>query len=119
MKVEIEEREGVRVLSIQEPILDINNISDFRDLLEEKAQQGSGPVVLDFSGTNYIGSVGLGMVSLTSIMLQREGRGFAVVVRTPEIQRLFEISGLKKVMRVEEEVEVAVQALLAPACDEG
>ena len=111
MKVEIEERDGVRVIGVQEPILDINNISDFRDLLEEKAQEHDGPVVLDFSGTNYLGSVGLGMVSLTSIMLQDEGRGFAVVVRTPEIKRLFDISGLRKVIRVEEEVDAAVAAL--------
>lgn len=105
------EKSGVRVLEIQEPIVDINNISEFRDVLEERVRETEAAVILDLSLTNYIGSVGLGMVSLISIMLQKENRGFAVVVKTDEIRRLFDISGLHKVMMVEEDLDKAVQKL--------
>lgn len=117
MKVGQTERFGVRILEIQEPIVDINNISEFRDVLEERARETGGPVILDLSETNYIGSVGLGMVSLISIMLQKEGRGFAVVVKTDEIKRLFDISGLRKVMLVEEDLDMAVDKLRKAAAE--
>jgi anti-anti-sigma factor len=117
LKVGQSERLGVRILEIQEPIVDINNISEFRDILEERVRETEGPVILDLSLTNYIGSVGLGMVSLISIMLQKESRGFAVVLKTDEIRRLFDISGLHKVMMVEEDLDHAVESLQKAAAE--
>lgn len=111
LRVGQSEKFGVRILEIQEPIVDINNISEFRDILEERVRETENSVILDLSLTNYIGSVGLGMVSLISIMLQKESRGFAVVVKTDEIRRLFDISGLHKVMMVVEDLEQAVEQL--------
>lgn len=104
---------AVPVLRLLEPIVDINNIAEFRDLLEEKSREGRGHLVLDLSETSYVGSVGLGMISLISIMLEKEGRRFAVVVKTDEVRRVFQISGLHKVMLVAASVEEAAERLSA------
>ncbi len=114
LKVVQSEEFGVRILSLDEPIIDINNISEFRDVLEEKIREGEHPILLDISKTSYIGSVGLGMISLISIMLQKENRGFAVYVQTDEVKRLFEISGLSKVIFVSDDLESAVRKLSVP-----
>ncbi len=115
MKAEYQGEGPVPVLRLLEPIVDINNISEFRDLLEEKAREGSGPLVLDLSETSYVGSVGLGMISLVSIMLEKEGRRFAVVARSEEVRRVFQISGLHKVMLVVGSLEDALSSLSAEA----
>lgn len=111
MQTECKDQDGILVLTLKEPIVDINNISEFRDLLEERASESQRAFVLDLSETSYIGSVGLGMISLISIMLQKEDKGFGVVVTTDETRRVFEISGLKKVMHVFDSVEAAVEGL--------
>lgn len=107
MKSDYQTRGDIGILRLLEPIVDMNNIGDFRDLLEERAREGAGPMVLDLTETSYIGSVGLGMISLISIMLKKEERVFAVVVGADEVRRLFEISGLQKVMIVEDSIDSA------------
>ena len=100
MRVKVEKQKGYTAIAIKDEVIDFNNISDFRDILDENAKAAKDHILLDLSGVNYIGSVGLGMISLVSVMLSKEKRRLIVVCDTEEVKRLFHISGLYRVLEV-------------------
>ncbi len=87
-------------LCILDDIIDFNNITDFKDLLDQHIKDREEAVIIDLSEVSYIGSVGLGMISLTAVALKDEDRAFVIVCRTDEVRRLFRISGLMRVLTV-------------------
>jgi len=111
MRVEINQQATFTTIAIKDEVIDFNNISDFRDVLDENAKGSEKHVVLNLSGVNYIGSVGLGMISLVSVMLNKENRQLVVVCDTEEVKRLFHISGLYRVLKIVEEVSAAERHL--------
>ena len=111
MRSDIVDHDGYRIVSVGEETIDFANVSDFRDVLDENVKDYTGNVILDLSVVTYIGSVGLGLISLVSVMLDSEGRRFIVVCATDEVRRLFHISGLDRVMTVVETVESAQRRL--------
>jgi len=96
-----EKSEFIR-LCILDDVIDFNNISDFKVLLDTKVKNREEAVVLDLSEVSYIGSVGLGMISLTAVALKEADRNLVIVCSTDEVRRLFKISGLMRVLTVVE-----------------
>ena len=111
MRCEVTEHDDFRVIAIKDETIDFTNISDFRDVLDDNAKGCEGDVVLDLSGVSYVGSVGLGLISLLSVMLSKESRRFVVVCDTEEVKRLFHISGLARVLDVVDSVSSAARHL--------
>ena len=107
MRVNIDNQDSYTVIAIKDEVIDFNNISDFRDVLDENAKGTEKNVILNLAGVNYIGSVGLGMISLVSVMLSKEKRELVVVCDTEEVKRLFHISGLYRVLKIVEELSAA------------
>lgn len=107
MKYEVVREEGLRILRPEEDVIDLNNIEDFRDFLEEHAKSCDDDVILDLGGISYIGSVGLGMISLVGIMLGKEKRAFVIVAERDDIVRLFHISGLYRVLKIVDGLDAA------------
>lgn len=100
MKSEVVVEGNVRILRPLEDVIDLSNIEEFRDALEANSRESGAGLILDLCQVSYIGSVGLGMISLVGIMLEKEGRGFAIAADREEVLRLFTISGLCKVLRI-------------------
>lgn len=96
-----------RFLLLKESSIDVNNIAEFRDLLEKHATEGAGSIVLGLDGVDYMGSVALGMISLASIMVDKRGGKFVVVCAKDPILKLFIVSGLYRVIRIMESLDAA------------
>ena len=98
-------------LCILDDVIDFNNITGFKDLLDQHINGREESVILDLSEVAYIGSVGLGMISLTAVSLKESDRPFVIVCRTDEVRRLFRISGLLRVLTVVESEKEAYRAI--------
>lgn len=105
--------DGLAVLRIQEPVLDLSNVAELRDLLEEKTRAHGGALVLDLSAASYVGSVGLGAISMAAIQMSKGGRRFGILVGTDEVRRIFRVSGLPKVIPVGDTID-ELRARLRP-----
>lgn len=114
MRSELLREEGLRILRPLDEVIDLNNIEEFRDLLEENARGCEDDVILDLGAVSYIGSVGLGMISLVGIMLGKEERGFVIVADRDDIVRLFHISGLYRVLKIVDGLDAARRHLGRP-----
>lgn len=96
------ERNG-RVLTVQiAGELDLSTSPVFRERIEAElgADQEIQHLIFDFKETSFIDSSGLGAIlGRYKSMAQRNGKVSAVNV-PPHLQRLFELSGLLKVMAI-------------------
>jgi len=103
------ERNG-RVLTVQiAGELDLSTSPAFRERIEAELGQNQEiqHLILDFKETSFIDSSGLGAIlGRYKSMAQRNGKVSAVNV-PPHLQRLFELSGLLKVMAIYPSLEEA------------
>lgn len=82
--------------------LDLSTSPAFRDQIEAELQQTKDlqHLILDFTETNFIDSSGLGVIlGRYKTISQRGGRLSAVNVPL-HLQKLFELSGLLKIMTI-------------------
>ncbi len=96
-----------RILLVKERAIDVQNIAQFRDLLEKHATEGTGNIVLGLDDVNFLGSVALGMISLSSIMVDKRGGKFLILCSKDSILKLFIVSGLYRVIRIVNSLEEA------------
>lgn len=104
-------------LCLLDEVIDFNNITEFKELLDEYVKGRKESVILDLSEVSYIGSVGLGMISLVAVNLKEEDRHFVIVCRTDEVRRLFRISGLLRVLTVVDSETEAERIVSQPIDD--
>lgn len=76
--------------------------------------QSSDKVVLDFSEVSYVSSAGLRIVLMAAKRVQQVNGAFALCSLNPEIQKIFEISGLVRILRIFRSPEEAAEKLNAP-----
>lgn len=81
--------------------IDISTSAEFWSHMVAVLDQSDDHVVLDFGGTTFIDSTGINMVVRTYQALQTTGR--ELVLRCPGHlpRRVFEISGLDRIMSIE------------------
>ncbi len=111
MRIEIKDEPKYTVIAVKDEVIDFNNISDFRDVLDENVKGRGKHIILDLTGVSYIGSVGLGMISLISVMLGKDDCKLVLVCDTEEVKRLFHISGLYRVLKIDDELASAEKYL--------
>ncbi len=99
-----------RVLTVQiAGELDLSTSPAFRNRIEEELSQNQEiqHLIFDFKETSFIDSSGLGAIlGRYKSMAQRNGKISAVNV-PPHLERLFELSGLLKVMTIHPSLEEA------------
>ncbi|HMX15700.1 MAG TPA: STAS domain-containing protein [Rhodocyclaceae bacterium] len=108
---------NVRVLSPRGRI-DHAHADDFHAALVahlEGCRAGGEPVVLDFSGVEYISSVGLRVLMLASRQVAAQDGCIAMAALTPLVREVFEISRFNLVFRTFDSVAAAVAALAPSA----
>lgn len=82
--------------------LNLSNTNQLKKVLFELANGGVKKVRLDCSGLEHIDSSGLGKVLFfTDLFRQREGFLKLVNVKNPEIQDMFRLIRLEKVVNIE------------------
>ena len=79
-----------------------------------EAQSGSGGLILDFSGVDYISSVGLRVLMIAAKQMRGRGAHIAVAALQPVVAEIFAISRFDSVLEVYPSVRDAM-ARISPA----
>jgi len=81
----------------------------------DQAAAARTPVVLDFTGVEYISSMGLRVLMVAAKQMRGAGVRIAVAALQPVVQEIFDIARFKHVMEVFPSVRSALHDLSAPA----
>lgn len=112
-----ERRAGKAVVLAPAGRIDMVTADQFRDRLIPMiaaAGQSGDPVVLDFSGVDYISSAGLRVLMLAAKQAKASGGKIAVAALQPLVGEIFQISRFDKVIPCHAGVDEALAAV-APA----
>ena len=83
--------------------------------LLKDAGAGKGGLILDFSGVDYISSVGLRVLMIAAKEMRRHGARIAIAALRPVVAEIFAISRFDSVLDVFPSVRSAVEKISAPA----
>jgi anti-sigma B factor antagonist len=106
----------VQVLSLRGRI-DHDHSNGFESSLLPHVLQCSGsgmPLVLDFSGVDFISSVGLRVLMIAAKQVKLQQGRMAVCNLTPVVQEVFQVSRFNLVLKVYSTVDDAALALVPP-----
>jgi anti-sigma B factor antagonist len=78
--------------------LDLYSADAFRAALDDALDEGAQRVAIDLSGVDFIDSVALGVLANGMKRLRTVGGGLAVISSKQEIVRVFEITGLDRML---------------------
>lgn len=94
--------------------LTLIEVPEAREQLKSVAQNGSGKMIIDLSGTTFMDSGGLSV--LISAFKAVQARGGKLVLASPSasIQSLIELTRLQHIFEIFQTTEAAVVALAQP-----
>ena len=92
--------------------LDIGTSDRFEQELDRLLDDGARRLVVDLLGITFLGSVGLGLLTRAAKRARELGGECVVVSDDPRILRVFEITGLDRVFRIERSLMEAVAHLV-------
>jgi anti-anti-sigma factor len=81
----------------------------------DQAAAAATPLLLDFTGVEYISSMGLRVLMVAAKQMRAGSARIAVAALRPVVEEIFEIARFKHVLEVFPSVRAALQALSAPA----
>jgi anti-sigma B factor antagonist len=92
--------------------LDIATADRLSEELGRTAERGARRVIVDLVGLTFIDSVALGVLTEEARRLQAAGGTCIVVSQDPRILRVFEITGLHRIFRIERSLAEAVEEVI-------
>jgi anti-sigma B factor antagonist len=92
--------------------LDVSNAERFADECERVIGLGATRMVVDLVGLTFMDSVALGILTKEAKRLRSSGGECVVVADDPRIRRVFEITGLDRIFRIERSLAEAIEELL-------
>ena len=92
--------------------LDIGTSDRFEHELDAILDSGARRLVVDLLGITFLGSVGLGLLTRAAKRTRALGGECVVVSDDPRILRVFEITGLDRIFRIERSLMEAVAQLV-------
>ena len=92
--------------------LDIATAGRLREELELAIGRGARRVIVDLIGLTFIDSVALGVLTEGARRLRADGGVCVVVSQDPRILRVFEITGLDRIFRIERSLAEAVEEVI-------
>ena len=95
--------------------LDISTSDRLAEELDRLLDGGARRLVVDLLGVTFFGSVGLGLLTRAAKRTHGVGGECIVVSDDPRINRVFEITGLDRVFRIERSLMEAVAEMVGPA----
>lgn len=93
--------------------LDLHTATDFSQGLDKYLQKYPSikNLILDLKGIDFIDSSGLGVILSKYKLISKKGGQIALVGVSPQVKRIFEVSGMLKIMSIYNSKEKAVAAL--------
>lgn len=92
--------------------LDIGTSDRFERELDALLDQGARRLVIDLLALRFLGSAGLGLLTAAAKRTRVLGGECVVVSDDPRILRVFEITGLDRVFRIERSLMEAFEGLV-------
>ena len=92
--------------------LDIATAGRLGDELGRTSERGARRVIVDLVGLTFIDSVALGVLTEEARRLRASGGTCIVVSQDPRILRVFEITGLDRIFRIERSLAEAVDGVI-------
>ena len=92
--------------------LDVATAGRLRDELDLTAERGARRVIVDLIGLTFIDSVALGVLTEGAKRLRTDGGVCVVVSQDPRILRVFQITGLDRIFRIERSLAEAVEEVI-------
>lgn len=100
-------RPGTLVVTVHGD-LDLHSADELGDRLVEAVEDGASSVVVDLADVDFVDSQGLGALLRGTRRLGGEAGRFRLVVPTPRVRRIFEITALDRVFPLDESREQAL-----------
>jgi anti-sigma B factor antagonist/stage II sporulation protein AA (anti-sigma F factor antagonist) len=113
MNLPLRESAGVLIATVSGRI-DHASANAFNSALEPLLKNcvgGAKPLILDFSGVEYISSVGLRSLMLASRQAKSQKGAFAIAGMQPSVQEVFTISRFSLIMPCYTSIEAACKVL--------
>lgn len=104
-------QDGVLVLKIDEPRLEARNAPELRRSLLDRIEAGNELIVLDMAAVEFMDSSALSAL-IGAIKRMGPMGSIAVAGMRPALLRLFQLTRMDKVFRINATVDGAVRALL-------
>ncbi len=114
MNTRVEAREGVVIVHLEGDV-DVSQALPLRDTLATAMGDGSGSVLLDLGGVDFIDSAGVGLLVTAHRRAQSANGALALAGVTPTVARVLELTRTDRVLRVVSSVDEGVAALRATA----
>ena len=92
--------------------LDLHTTPELQDGIEKAGATGADTVVVDLSRISFIDSSALGVLVQETRRLEGRGDRLALVTNDPRTLRIFEVSGLNRVLRTYATLQDALADLL-------
>jgi len=92
-----EHQEGPILVVAVEGRLDHAGAGTFQEQTVKRIQEGVLSMVVDFTNTTFVASMGIRAIIVPAQEISRVGGRFGLTGLSPQLRQLFEISGLLKV----------------------
>ena len=92
--------------------LDVATAGRLREELDLTAERDARRVIVDLIGLTFIDSVALGVLTEGAQRLRTDGGVCVVVSQDPRILRVFQITGLDRIFRIERSLAEAVEEVI-------
>jgi anti-anti-sigma factor len=95
--------------------LDISSADQVEAMIHQALRPGTASVVLDLSEVAYMDSTGLRVIVAIAQLCEQHGSEFALVPGPPEVQRVFELTGISEHLSFTTEGSARLQQSSKPA----
>jgi anti-sigma B factor antagonist len=96
MRLDVQ-RSGGAAIVIVDGDVDLHSAPELRDRLALLADNGTDHVVVDLSGSTFLDSMALGVLLASKKRIDADGKRLDIVVSTPDVRRIFEITMLDRI----------------------
>ena len=90
---------------------DLHTADYFKEQIEDKLSSKINNLILDLSEIKFIDSSGLGAILAKYKQLNNRGGKLAIVNPTPQVKRIFELSGILKIINIYSSEQEAISSL--------
>ncbi len=108
LKIGARTEEGASILTLTGEV-EVANAAQVRDAALKLVESGPRFLVVDLSGVDYMDSTGLGMLVGLLKRLKEKGGDLLIAGPQPRVRKLFDITGLAQVLRIYEDVPLALK----------
>jgi anti-sigma B factor antagonist len=99
--IRVERSGGASIVTVAGDV-DLHSAPELRDRLMSLADAGGRHIVVDLSDATFLDSMALGVLLAVDRRLKGDGGSLDLVVPTPDIRRIFEITMLDRVFDLHE-----------------